>query len=74
MSKKLYAAGLLVIPIYFPVLDENKSIHCIKNMLNSNTISVIHGDIHTWNGSSYPLIARRCSIEWTEIVYEEELV
>lgn len=74
-KKKMYVAGSIVIPIYFPVSfsDKIESVQYVNRLLSSSTISVIHADIHTWEGASYPLIVRRCNVEWFDVVSKEEV-
>lgn len=75
-QKNLYVSGLITIPIYFPVHSKSKeeSLCYVKEILNNNTISVIHGDIHTWNGSSHPLVIDTCDIKWNNVISEDELM
>jgi len=72
---KQFVAGRLVIPIYFPVLDLGEdALKKVRSEINNHTISVIEGDISTWSGNTYPLIARRCFIEWTDVVTQDDVI
>ncbi len=77
MSIKKYVAGSLTIPVYYAVPTNVEDDYFLKNIaekLNMDTVSVIHADICTWDGQSYPLNARRCLLEWFEIIREDELL
>lgn len=75
-EEKYYVAGRIMIPIYYPVTSENKeeALKQAEEELNSKTISVINGDIHTWDGKELPLAARRCIVEFYEALTKEEAV
>jgi hypothetical protein len=69
MQHKFTVKGCLTIPITFPIYSTSKATALaeVRRKLNSEIISVIDGDIHTWSGNSYPMIIRKCTIEWTEV-------
>jgi hypothetical protein len=75
MDQKLYVAGTLVIPVYFPVMSpcKEQALEQVRNTLSSRTISIVDGEISTWDGRSYPLIARRVRIGWTDVVTEMDV-
>lgn len=75
-NQRMIVAGRIVIPFYLEVQESctSKALRHANEILNSKSVSVIHGDIHTWEGKELPLIARRCHIEWFETVAEDEAI
>lgn len=76
MTVRRFVAGSLTIPIYIavpPSQSDRQSIRDVINKFKIDSVSVIHADIHTWDGRSHPLNARRCNFEWFEVVNEDEI-
>lgn len=77
MQHKMYVCGQIIVPVCFPVYSSTKeqALNRVSEVLNSRTISVFDGDIHTWDGNSHPIIARRCRVIWTDVTnYKEEII
>jgi hypothetical protein len=74
-AQPYYVCGTIIVPIYFPVygVTKEQALIQVKAALSSQTISVLDGDIHTWNGKSYPIIARHCRTIWTDVAVKEEV-
>jgi len=73
--EKLFVAGRLVIPIYFPIFGPPEdALKNVRNEINNHTIMLIDGDIYTCDGGSYSLIAKNCRIEWTDVVSQDDVV
>ncbi|OME55464.1 hypothetical protein BSK59_13380 [Paenibacillus odorifer] len=75
-EKQFNIAGRIIVPVYFrcDADDETKALKHVQDILNKNTISVISGDISTWNGREYPLLARRCKVEWYGSVNDDDMI
>ncbi|RJE90640.1 hypothetical protein D3P07_00585 [Paenibacillus sp. 1011MAR3C5] len=76
MNSNFYVAGRLIVPIYLEVQESctKYAIQAASKALSTNTISVLHGNIHTWNGKEYPIIANRIHVDWYETVKKEEMI
>lgn len=74
-QQKLYVSGEITIPVCFPVYLNTKeeSLKFVASLLNNDTISVIHGDIHTWNRSTYPIIAKDVQVHWHDVLTASEI-
>ena len=74
MNQKQFVAGVLIIPVYFPVLQHKNALEYVQNKLNNQTISLLYGELHTCDGHTYPIMAQRMYINWTDVVLEDEKI
>lgn len=74
-QQKMYVSGEITIPICFPVSlpTKEESLKFVASLLNGDTISVIKGDIHTWNRSTYPIIAKDVQVHWRDVMTGNEI-
>ncbi|REK76311.1 hypothetical protein [Paenibacillus paeoniae] len=76
MNPNFYVAGRLIVPIYLKVQESctEFAVHTAHTTINTNTVSVFQGNIHTWDGKEYPIIANRLHIEWYETIKKEDII
>jgi hypothetical protein len=74
MEETFYVNGIITIPVCFPIRCSTKeeALHTVSKMINRQKVSTIDGDIYTWDGNSYPIIASRFSIKWYDAATEKE--
>ncbi|MFF2090180.1 hypothetical protein [Paenibacillus sp. NPDC058174] len=75
-KNKLYATGSITIPIYMEVsnTDSNAALTHAQTLLNNATIATLQGDLSTWDGKEYPILANRLRIEWYDVIDQEEII
>lgn len=68
-TKRYIVRGEIVIPVSFPTYAESleSAILRVVNLLNSETVLKIEGEIHTRNGKEHVLIATEPIFNWSDV-------
>ncbi|MEK3917257.1 hypothetical protein [Paenibacillus sp. FSL H7-0331] len=73
---KFIVKGRLSIPVNMVVFHTETSeaaLAYVSDKLNNRTLNGLDGDIYTSDGSSLPIIAPECEIEWFDATEENTI-